>query len=330
MTLWAAVDDLIDRAPRLSDLRVHGLHLLAARRLRAVPPELAAEQRLNVFNTLSAQLVLERARATCDQPLVVMKGPELARRYPDAALRPLHDVDVLAADPPRAQRALIAAGFRPAGDPRRYADIHHLQPLRWKGLPLVIEVHARPKWVDGLEPPPVAELMACETLSPEQHALLVAAHSWAHAPLGRLLHLVDVAALMQDADRAATEALARRWGVERVWRATRGAAEAVLGDGRATWPLRLWAANLRTARERTVLESHLQRWIGAFWALPPDRAAGAMAAALHAELRPGRGESPRTKARRAARAWRDAFARLSDHERTLDRLGIAGHDYPLG
>jgi putative nucleotidyltransferase-like protein len=329
MTLWAAIDALIDRAPRLSDLRAHGLHLLAARRRRVVPPELAAEQRLNLFNTLSAELVLERARAICDQPLVVMKGLELARRYPDAALRPLHDVDVLAADAPRAHRALIAAGFRPAGDPRRYADIHHLQPLRWKGLPLVIEVHAHPKWVEGLEPPPVAELMAAASggaLPPEHHALLVAAHSWAHAPLGRLLHLVDVAALMEEADRAATEALARRWGLERVWRTTDAATQALFAGGRIGWPLRLWAADLRTARERTVLESHLEDWIGAFWALPPGRAARAMAAALGAELRPDGGESARTKLRRTARACRDAFARRSDHERTLDRLGIAAHD----
>jgi hypothetical protein len=26
----------------------------------------------------------------------------------------------------------------------------------------------------------------------------------------------------------------------------------------------------------------------------------------------------------------DRAPRLSDHERTLDRLGIAGHDYPVG
>ncbi len=44
-------------------------------------------------------------------------------------------------------------------DPENYRDIHHLRPLWWPGLPLVVELHSRPKWIDGVAGPPVAELL---------------------------------------------------------------------------------------------------------------------------------------------------------------------------
>ncbi len=60
--LWTAVDGLVDRAPRLSDLRAHGLHLLAALRLRALgqpsPDELATERRLVAVQALAVPALI--------------------------------------------------------------------------------------------------------------------------------------------------------------------------------------------------------------------------------------------------------------------------------
>ena len=103
--------------------------------------------------------VLERVRTACDGPLVLMKGPEVAARYPDPALRGFRDVDLLAPDAPTVQRQLVAAGFEPVGVPEKYAAIHHLRPLAYPGLPLLVEVHDRPKWPARLRLPDKAELL---------------------------------------------------------------------------------------------------------------------------------------------------------------------------
>ena len=113
--------------------------------------------------------------------------------------------------PQAAQAALLAAGFVEVGEAGRYEDIHHLRALWWPGLPLVVEIHDRPKWPDGLTGPSTEELLAAAVparlgvdgigaLPPAEHALLLAAHAWAHEPLGRLGQLVDVAATLRRTD----------------------------------------------------------------------------------------------------------------------------------
>ena len=47
--------------------------------------------------------------------------------------------------------------------------------------------------------------------SPAAHALLLAAHAWAHHPLGRIGDLIDVAAVLPADERPAAAALAQRW-----------------------------------------------------------------------------------------------------------------------
>jgi hypothetical protein len=307
--LWTAVDGLVDRAPRLSDLRAHGLHLLAARRRRAlgqpIPDELATERRVNAVQALAVPPLLERVRGACEGPLVVMKGPEVASHYAEPSTRPFRDLDLLAPDAAAVQRALLDAGFRPAGEPELYVDIHHLRPLYWPGLPLVIEVHQRPKWPAGLPVPPTAALVEAAVpsatgvdgvlgLAPAQHVLAVAAHSWAHVPLSTLLHLVDVAALLEHADGREVALLARRWGMERMWRATLTGRDWALYGRRPRSPMRYWAGNVAAVRERTVIESHLARCTAAFWALPPRQAAAAAGAAA-LEQSPGAERSTSTR-----------------------------------
>jgi hypothetical protein len=327
--LWRAVDDLAERAPSVEDLRRHGLQLLAARRLRlqgrSVDRQLVHDEQLAAAVTLSTPLLLRRVREAYDGPLVVMKGPVLAELYPEPRLRPFGDVDVLVADAERTQRALLAAGFRPVGDPSLFRNIHHLRPLIAPGLALTVEVHDRPKWPEGCQAPPVEELLARAIPAPDgllrlpaaEHALLVAAHSWAHAPLGRLGQLLDAHLLAAGADEAELRALTRCWSLERLWNTTALAAEALFGDGASSWPLRTWARSLPAARERTVFERHLETWLAPFSALSFPRSAAAAARGALGTVRRQPEEAWREKLARTSRALRSPRAPLSKHRQAL-------------
>jgi hypothetical protein len=254
---------------------------------------------------------------------------EVAARYPDPTLRIFHDLDILVPDSAAAQAALIAAGFEEVGEPELYRGIHHLRPLRFPGLPIVVEVHHRPKWPRYSDPPPPADLLATAVpgatgvegvlaLTPPAHALVLAAHAWSNVPLGRLRDIVDVHLVAAEASPSEIEALARRWGMDRLWRTTRGAADSVLDPARRpTLPVRTWARGLRQARGRTVLEHHTERWTSGFWAIPPRRALDESLRVARRELRPEGDEPWSRKLRRAATAVRDAGRRKSDHDERL-------------
>jgi hypothetical protein len=330
--LWSAADELVDRAPGCRDLLAHGLQLLAAARLRAlgqpVPEELVVEERRAAVAALAVPALLGRARAAYDGQLMVMKGPEVALRYPDPALRPYKDIDLLADDAVAAQRALLAAGFRAIGSPEDDDGGQHLRPLAWPGLPITIEVHRAPHWVAGLRPPPLRELFdgaepsglgvaAILAPAPHHHALLLAAHAWAHEPLRRLVEVIDVAAVLHGMDRTAVRALARRWGCERVWRNTELAVDALLYGARRPVALRTWARHLHDARERTVLESRVQRVAGPAWGLPIRSAPEALLGACAGYLRRHHGEGWRTKLARTSGLVRDVARPRSEHDRRM-------------
>jgi hypothetical protein len=337
--IWASVDRLIDRGPPLPGLRAHRLHLLAARRWsalgRPLPPDLMAEARTSGLFTLVAPMILERARAAYDGPMVIMKGLEVAALYPDPALRPFHDLDLLVADAAEAHRALISAGFQPVANPDAYyADRHHLRPLCWPALPLVVEIHKRPEWPTWTAPPATEELLSAaipasagvdglQALAPSHHALVLAAHSWTEAPLRRALDLVDVAAVSAGQDRDELGRLARRWDIGGVWEATIAAADALLFEAPTPWSMRLWARDLLYVRDRTVLENHVTRLVSSFWALPPRRALRASAQALVREVRPAPGESRRAKLTRAIRAIGNPLTALAEHNRVLEHRAEA-------
>jgi hypothetical protein len=328
--LFAGVDRLVERAGPGAKLTLHRLEPLAARRLRAlgreVPETLVEAERLGAAFALAAPVHLQRARAAVDGPLLVVKGPELAARYPDASLRIYRDLDLFAPDAGAAQRALVAAGFAEVGDPEHYAGAPHLRPLAWPGLPMELEVHERPNWPRWLEPPSAGELLEDARPSaggvdgvlapaPERHALLVAAHAWMHGPLERARDLVDVGILAAEADREELERLARAWRMEKLWRATLALVDGLLLDGRPTRAQRGWARNLAALSERTVLERHMARWAGWYTAFPTTLAVRAMLDEMRVDLSPEGGEGWRHKARRSLRALRNAFVSQSDHER---------------
>ena len=106
---------------------------------------------------------------------------------------------------------------------------------------------------------------------PAAHAVLLAAH-WAHAPLRRLLDLIDVTVVLESQnDRRLARELAFRCGLGRVWRTTIGAADALLGRSESVSALRIWGRHLADVRDRTVFETHLTRWAGPACGLPYKR-----------------------------------------------------------
>ena len=330
--MWEAVDALIARAPGPGALTEHRLHLLAASRAQrsggAPDPGHARDRILAAAVELSVPVVLGAVRAAWDGRLVLLKGPEVARRYPAPATRPYGDLDLLTTDPEATQRALLHAGFREIGEPALYTGIHHLRPLWLPGTPLTVELHAWPKWPAWSAPPRAEELLEAavpgsvgaegiEVLPPEHHAIVLAAHSWAHVPLARAGHLVDIAAVLADADAAQAAALARRWGCGRMWRTTSTAVGSLLGGDRCA-ATAIWARHLLATRERTVLEAHAEAWLSPLWGVPLRRAPGAVGAALAGDLLPESREGWRAKLARSGRAVVDARLPRSDHERALE------------
>jgi hypothetical protein len=335
--IWTSVDRLVDAAESIDDLRRHRLHLLAARRWRAlgrdVPAELTLDERRSVATAVAAPALLRRVREAAQGPMLVLKGPEIAARYPDAVLRGYSDIDLLVPDPVATQCELLAAGFVAIGDPRIYAGIHHVRPLAWPALPVPIELHSGPKWPDGFVAPSPAELLegavpsslavpGVSTLDPAHHALVVAAHSWAHDPLRRVGELLDVTVMALDAEPSALRTLARRWGLRRIWDTTLAASDSLFQDGRPRWPLRTWARHLPAVRDRTVLETHLERWLSGFWAWPAGRAATRLGSTLVRELVPSRGETMRAKAARTRLAARNARLAAARHAEEVEQAGI--------
>ena len=324
--IWSAVDRLLQGADADGILH-HRLGALAARRLRRlgepVPPALNAADRAAATSALLTRPLLERIRSSCDGPLVLIKGPEVARLYPGGA-RNFSDVDLLVLDPRRVHDALKASGFVEVDDPELFVDHHHLRPLRSPSFGLKVEIHLALPWPDGIGSPALREIV--DAAGPSQtgvegisapdashHALILAAHAWVHDPLGTLRDLVDVAAVAAAVPASELDRTARAWGLDRVWRTTSGVAGALLDGRPQPLPLRVWARHLEHVRERTVLENHLERWLHSFSELPPAAALGATAAVLRQEFLPTPGEPWRHKLIRVAHAFRHPRAPLSSH-----------------
>lgn len=327
--LWDRVDALVDRAPRIEALRLHRLHLYAARRWRdegrTVPADLLADANLAAAMALAAPIVLRTARAAIDGRLLLMKGPEVAARYPSASDRGFRDLDLLTDDPDGAQQALLDAGFVQLYDPEAP---QHLAPLIWPGLPLVLELHRYPhlpSWLPPVSPsqvfdgsvPSITGVPGLLAPAPDVHALLLAAHSWAHQPLGRLGDLIDVAT-MSPSDPSATRALAAAWGWERFWSVTDRVISAVLrgGPGTPGWT-RLWSRHLWQARDRTVLEHHIAR-LAAPVCAPPTNAPRALLEQVRRTTSPRPDERWQQKLARTRQAVVHAFMEKSGHEVRVD------------
>jgi hypothetical protein len=334
--MWERIDLLLERAPHLRALRFHRVELLDLRRRRAaglgVEAGLAADAALAALNELAAPALLARARAAWDGRLIVLKGPEVALDYGGPGLRRFGDLDLLVDDPYGAQAALLRAGFGEVGEPARYRGIHHLRPLAWPGLPLTVEIHAQPKWPAGVPAPPLGALLEAavpsrlgisgvEALPAAHHALLLAAHAWAHEPLSRLGDLIDVAVTSARGDAGEPARLARAWGCERLWRTTEAAVDALLHGGRRSAAVAGWARHLRQTRERTVLEIHLQRCVAPLWGAPRRSAVAGFAAAVRGDARRDGTEAWGTKLARSRVALANAGVARPEHDLALRARG---------
>ena len=328
--LWEGVDRLLERLePELASR--HGLGPLAARKLRLrgepVPEQLAREERAARAAAMVVPSLLARVRDAYDGPLLVLKGPELTRLYPDGARR-LSDLDLLAGDPQRAQEALLAAGFglRRGTSPPDYDLHHHLHPLAWPGIPLPVEIHRRVAWPRDLAGPANEELFEAAlpaavgvegilTPDPRHHAILLASHAWREAPMQKLRGLVDVLALTDDDKREELAKIARSWNFERGWSVTLAAADWLLRDAEEPRFVRYWARYVRELREPTVFEMHLQEWLSPFSLTQPRTAIRLSAAAVLRDLRPSRKEGWGSKTRKMGRALRHPLSPKSEHTR---------------
>jgi hypothetical protein len=326
--LWERLGELADRAPRISDLRHHKLQLIAASRMRErgdpVPAELIAEQRTLAAISLAIPMLLRRVRAASDAPMVLMKGAEVAARWPQPRLRPAKDVDLLVEDADAVQAALLSAGFVEIADPAMYGELHHLCPLGLPGFPLTVEIHRQPHWCDGT-PPDIGQIIAAAqpcalgvdgilAPRPDHHAVLLAAHAWAHGPLDRIGPLADVAAMLEESGSEAAAAVAEEWGVSNAWRSTARAIDELLAGGSFPRRTPVWKRHLARARVRTVFEEHVTRIVAPLTAASARCAPVVLAVALANAARPYPGETWRAKLGRSVRALRHAAWSRTQHE----------------
>jgi hypothetical protein len=327
--LWRAVDELLDRAS-VEGLHHHGLSPLQGIRLRRLgrelPEPVAREARTATMFGKLAPSLLERVRQSCDEPLLVLKGPEVAGRYPPGG-RGFGDIDLLTPDAETARRALIANGFVVEEDGVEVP--HHLKPLTWPALPLKLELHHEVNWLQELRPPETAEIFEASIPSvlgveglrapgAAHHALILAAHSWKHRPLRMIRDLLDIALLSAESDAHELAETANRWELERLWRTTHTAAVSLFYGGRVSTPLLTWARRLRHVRETTVFEQHLERVMSPFWALPIGSALPIAGAALRNEFRPSHGETWRAKVTRATTAVTHPTMSVGLHDAMID------------
>jgi Uncharacterised nucleotidyltransferase len=328
--LWEATDRLLERAT-LAGILAHKLGPLAAHRLRRLgeplPEPLRLEERAASLTMLSAIPLIERVRENCDEQLVLIKGPEVARVYPQAARR-FWDIDLLTDDATAVQRALVARGFLEVDDPDfdftpRH---HHLQPLKWPTIGLIVEVHAAPYWANRAAAPPLGEILDARVPSalgiegvfaptPLHHALILTSHAWRHEPLQTLRDLIDIAAVSAGVDERELTRTATAWGIGRVWNTTRRAIDGIFYGGPQTVPLRTWARHLELVRDRTVIERHVEHVVHGFWGLPPHQATAHTARALRYLIERAPGETWRDKLTRVRRAVRNARGPVSRRDR---------------
>ena len=193
-----------------------------------------------------------------------------------------------------------------------------------------LEIHRRPSWPAWLPEPPVTELLGAAepaendgilTLPAGPHVLVLAAHLWVSNPFARLRDVLDISLLLPEVDEAEVDALARAWGMSRLWESTQAVVRSVLLGGPRPTAERLWARHLAEAREQTVLEVHATSWASPFWALPFRRALRVATANAAQDLTPAADEPWGAKARRSLRALRNLRASKSRHEAELGPEG---------
>lgn len=275
--LWTSLDRIIAASPDAAALRTHGLGPIAAWRMRQrgepVPAEFERLAHGAAYAAVTAAPLLEKVIAILQEPVLVLKGPEVAALYPERTLRTYGDLDLLVSDLPVAERRLLDAGFAELMPGKKIEGHHHDSPLGLGGLALMIELHRDPGWLSWLTPPSNAELTrtavpsatgvdGAYALPLEQRALFLASHAWRHGPYNSLIQLVDIELIRQRSDSERLQTLAQRWGMERVWSHSCAMIDWFFyGDAEPPGSVHLWwARHLARSRERTLLEYYAANW----------------------------------------------------------------------
>lgn len=337
MDLWGRVDELVERATDVAALHWHRLHLYAAWRWRSLGRPLDAElieiERGAAVRRLSQPVVVKLVRDAYDGPMILLKGSDIATRYPRPGLRPSQDLDLLVPDAEAVQAALIANGF--AVCEQADESHHHLPTLEWPGLLTHVEIHRSPSWPLWLTPPRIEELFdaataesalghCIRTLPPAHHALVLVAHIWRMEPMTRLGQLLDTVLMADGVPVGEIDGLARSWGMSRLWASTFSTARHVLlGDPPTSVLARVKGRRLGRMRKATVIESKLLELFAPFVGLPPARAPGAFLGLVGTELRPDPGETWGAHVRRSTSALTQSF---QSRARRDERLRMKGQE----
>lgn len=127
------------------------MHLIAAGQWReygkSVPATFSEAERVRAILTTATLFLLERVRVILSGPIVLIKVPGLAARYPTPTLRPFGDLDLRVADAQLSQRQLLKSGFISVDDELRHRSMHHGSPLVLRSLPLALEIHGSLGWL---------------------------------------------------------------------------------------------------------------------------------------------------------------------------------------
>jgi hypothetical protein len=146
------------------------------------------------------------------------------------------------------------------------------------------------------------------------HAVLLAAHGWAHDPLRRLGDVIDIAATLQDADRSRAAAYAREWGWDRLWKAMVSITDAVIVGGALPKRLSPWTRHLLSARDRKVFEHQLTLLLAPASSVPASQVPRALGRGVREVVARRNDESWAQKIRRSRKALLDALVEESVHE----------------
>jgi hypothetical protein len=330
--LWTSLDHIIAAAPDAAALRTHGLGPIAAWRMRQrgepVPADVERLALGAAYASVTAAPLLEQIVDILQEPVLVLKGPEVAALYPEHTMRTYGDLDLLVSDLVSAERRLIDAGFAELMPDRKLDGHHHDSPLGFSGMALMIELHRDPGWLSWLTPPSNGELMRTAlpsatgvdgalALPPGQQALFLASHAWRHGPYTSLIHLIDIELARQQTDPLAIEALARRWGIERVWNHLCAMIDWFLYERRAApGPVHLWwARHFEDQRDRSLLEYYLASWGRGLAAPNLAEQVGTVARDVRFSFTPHSWQSRRQKLVRIAQGARGLARPASAHLR---------------
>ena len=302
-------------------------------------PACAARERVAAARALVAPLVLERARAACDGPMLLMKGPELAARYPDQVRRPFAISTSLVQSPARhtAQRC-----WPPVSHP----SVPRRRPRTTAVYPPPAARTARDTPPCLIDSPPTAGRSGRVVTGARLGELLAVAvpsatgvdgvlglrlargrgrrHSWSEAPLRRCSRPRRSSRALAGRGRAAGRRGGR--GATRP-RRRRGAAmvaagDAVLGFAPPTRPAEaVGARRTAAAPTATVIENHLARVLSPFSVLPagPPRCGCRRVSWAYASSR-----RRRTAGGRRPRAPGGHSATRSDRLRSITRARDTG------